>query len=305
MSSSEALLLQEVLANQLDSSAKEVYADWLEERGDERGEFLRVQLALGRPPRDHDERMALHVRDRELRRRISVEWIRQLGYAEAPKPLNQLNIPRELLNLLPQATAVNFMATPLLLRHDELIVAMGEESSAAAQAMEGVTGYRVTLLPVQPEEAVDAARTYYAAIPQGGRYTATQPAPEPVSLESSLPHQLLQTMLREALRQGADVLHLEPLLRAFRIRFQCSGRLSEFDTPPPQIGLNLITELKRLAFLDVEERSFPAEGRFVIILDETPLHLRVNTLPTACGESAVVHLEEPANEEAEVPAERP
>ena len=40
--------IQEILANQDDDTPRLIFADWLEERGDPRGEFIRVQC--GSPP---------------------------------------------------------------------------------------------------------------------------------------------------------------------------------------------------------------------------------------------------------------
>jgi uncharacterized protein (TIGR02996 family) len=53
-----------------------VYADWLEERGDPRGEFIRVQLALARLP-EHEERWAeLAAREQDLLQRHQAKWAR-------------------------------------------------------------------------------------------------------------------------------------------------------------------------------------------------------------------------------------
>jgi uncharacterized protein (TIGR02996 family) len=72
----EDALVRAILENPNDDSLRLVYADWLEERGDGRGEFLRVeaQLATNSHPK-RSERQKLRARLDELRPPISKEWL--------------------------------------------------------------------------------------------------------------------------------------------------------------------------------------------------------------------------------------
>ncbi|WP_197443246.1 ATPase, T2SS/T4P/T4SS family [Lignipirellula cremea] len=291
--SSETALLQAVLAHPLDGDVRCIYADWLEDRGDPRGEFLRVQSALAHPPENYEARVALHIRDRQLRETIELAWIRQLGYADTPTPLVDLQVPRRVIDLLSVLAAVNHQATPLLQRGEELVVALAEPSAGAVRELRQETGCRITTTPVWENEAADAAAAYYAAWPPGGGGAPVVVAAAVETSEalrtSTLASEWLRTLLREALRQGADLISLEPLDRAFRIRFQCQGVWREFDTPPPQIGYNLTAEVKRLANLEVDDSSTPHRGEIEMLLDKRPLRMQVETLPTAGGERVRIH----------------
>jgi uncharacterized protein (TIGR02996 family) len=70
--------LRELLANPEDRQSRQVYADWLEERGDPRGEFLRVEDALAALPKKDQACKKLQTRLQELRAVISPEWLAQL-----------------------------------------------------------------------------------------------------------------------------------------------------------------------------------------------------------------------------------
>jgi uncharacterized protein (TIGR02996 family) len=70
--------LRELLANPQDRQTRQVYADWLEERGDPRGEFLRIEDALAALPKKDPSCKKLQARLRELRAVISPEWLAQL-----------------------------------------------------------------------------------------------------------------------------------------------------------------------------------------------------------------------------------
>jgi uncharacterized protein (TIGR02996 family) len=73
--------LRDLLAKPDDRQTRQVYADWLEERGDPRGEFLRLEDALAALPKKDPSRQKLQTRLRELRAAISPEWLAQLDKA--------------------------------------------------------------------------------------------------------------------------------------------------------------------------------------------------------------------------------
>ncbi|MCG8587364.1 MAG: TIGR02996 domain-containing protein [Pirellulales bacterium] len=64
----------EINANPDDMSVRMVYADWLEERGDPRAEFIEVQCALADMDRSHPERAPMEQIEWHLRKRHEREW---------------------------------------------------------------------------------------------------------------------------------------------------------------------------------------------------------------------------------------
>jgi uncharacterized protein (TIGR02996 family) len=75
----EDRFVQAILADPDDASIRLVYADWLEERGDPRGEFLRLEAALMELPLEDDRWAAMAARFRELRATIDRDWLTALG----------------------------------------------------------------------------------------------------------------------------------------------------------------------------------------------------------------------------------
>src|SRR3712207_2179231 len=68
-------LLDLVCADPDDDGPRLVYADWLDERGAPRGEFVRVQLALARLPATDPRRAELIQREKELLDAHREEWL--------------------------------------------------------------------------------------------------------------------------------------------------------------------------------------------------------------------------------------
>ncbi len=73
--SDDKAFLDAILANPNDDETRLVYADWLEERGDPRAEFLRAETAAARMPEKDRRRAPLEQRMRELRPSLDAEWL--------------------------------------------------------------------------------------------------------------------------------------------------------------------------------------------------------------------------------------
>jgi len=71
----EDRFIQAILADPEDVSIRLVYADWLEERGDPRDEFLRLESALSALPQDDERRGGLETRLQNLRASIDPDWL--------------------------------------------------------------------------------------------------------------------------------------------------------------------------------------------------------------------------------------
>ena len=99
-------------------------------------------------------------------------------------------------------------------------------------------------------------------------------------------------IFREALRERATDIHVEPLENDLRIRYRIDGALQEV-TIPPNIRLlqaSLVSRLKIMAHLDIAERRLPQDGRINLELDGQPIDVRVATIPSVAGESVSLRL---------------
>lgn len=99
-------------------------------------------------------------------------------------------------------------------------------------------------------------------------------------------------IFREALRERATDIHIEPLEKNLRIRYRIDGALQEVTVPPDIRALqaSLISRLKIMAQLDIAERRLPQDGRINLELDGNPVDVRVATIPSVNGESVSLRL---------------
>ncbi|HSI86711.1 MAG: GspE/PulE family protein [Candidatus Methylacidiphilales bacterium] len=99
-------------------------------------------------------------------------------------------------------------------------------------------------------------------------------------------------ILREALRERATDIHVEPLDNDLRIRYRIDGILHEVPVPSriKMLQASVVSRLKIMAHLDIAERRIPQDGRINLELDGLPIDVRVATVPSVSGESISLRL---------------
>jgi len=99
-------------------------------------------------------------------------------------------------------------------------------------------------------------------------------------------------IIREAIRERATDIHVEPQERSLRIRYRIDGMLSEVAVPPKLRLLQsaIITRLKIMAKMDIAEHRLPQDGRINLQSAEGNWDVRVSTVPSVNGESISLRL---------------
>jgi uncharacterized protein (TIGR02996 family) len=83
----EESILRSIQAHPADAAVRLVYADWLEERGDLRGEFIRIQEEMNTLPVYSDRYAELKRRRNELIEQVDAGWRERLGYVPRHRPM--------------------------------------------------------------------------------------------------------------------------------------------------------------------------------------------------------------------------
>lgn len=101
---------------------------------------------------------------------------------------------------------------------------------------------------------------------------------------------LLNNILTQAINDHASDIHFEPFEEEFRIRYRIDGTLYEMIPPPRNLALSVLSRIKVMAKMNIAEKRIPQDGRISLKLNNKPVDLRVSTIPTAFGESAVLRI---------------
>ncbi len=107
--------------------------------------------------------------------------------------------------------------------------------------------------------------------------------------------ELVEELLREAVRRRATDIHVEPEERGVRIRYRVDGMLVPAITLPSDLRATVTARLKILADLDISESRLPQDGRIRMDLEGRTIDLRVSTIPCVHGENVVLRLLDKAN----------
>lgn len=108
--------------------------------------------------------------------------------------------------------------------------------------------------------------------------------------ENSPVAQTVNLLLEYAIRSNASDIHIEPREDYVQIRYRVDGILKEVNRLPRNVSAALISRIKILANLKIDERRVPQDGRFKIKVAGRQFALRVSTLPIADGEKIAMRV---------------
>jgi type IV pilus assembly protein PilB len=101
---------------------------------------------------------------------------------------------------------------------------------------------------------------------------------------------LVNSILGQAVSEGASDIHFEPEDGDMRIRFRVDGVLQESARIPKRMVAGVISRIKIMSELDIAEKRLPQDGRVAVKIEDRRIDLRVTTLPTQAGEGASIRI---------------
>lgn len=101
---------------------------------------------------------------------------------------------------------------------------------------------------------------------------------------------IVSTLLEYAIKSRASDVHIEPQEDRTRVRYRIDGILQERVVLPRKVHEALISRIKILSNLKIDEKRIPQDGRFTFKLKDNVVDLRIASLPTVNGEKIVMRL---------------
>lgn len=102
--------------------------------------------------------------------------------------------------------------------------------------------------------------------------------------------QIVSATLEQAMRLRASDIHIEPQDGDTRVRYRVDGILQERLVLPRRLHDAVVSRIKILGNMKIDEKRIPQDGRFNFKMGEAEVDLRVSTLPTVHGEKIVMRL---------------
>ena len=101
---------------------------------------------------------------------------------------------------------------------------------------------------------------------------------------------IVNTILEYAIKARASDVHIEPQEENVRVRYRIDGILQEKYILPRNVNEAVVSRIKILSGLKIDEKRVPQDGRFFFSNEGVDVDLRVSSLPTTYGEKVVMRL---------------
>ena len=175
------------------------------------------------------------------------------------------------------------MAEPAnVLALDDLKLITGHEVRPAVASSDDIAGLigRMSRLDDAVAEAVDEEEE-----DEGASITDIRE-----SAEDAPVIKLVNSIIAQAVEDGASDIHFEPDGREMRVRFRVDGVLSETTTIPRRMVAGTVSRVKIMADLDISEKRVPQDGRVGLNVEGHTVDIRVVTMPSVHGEGIVMRI---------------
>ena len=106
---------------------------------------------------------------------------------------------------------------------------------------------------------------------------------------------MVNLVIKQAIRQRASDIHMEPTESGVRVRYRIDGILQDILTIPKENQNAVIVRIKIISKLDITMQQVPQDGRFKMRLSGQEIDFRVSLLPTTFGQKVVLRVLDKAN----------
>ena len=240
-------------------------------------------------------------------------WAKSQLYKVPVADLYGLIVDRKVLGLIPKDVAENYNVVAFAKEKDVLKVAIldpgdfkvreavdfiarqkklkVEYYTSPTSALKNILA-QYGGLSVEVEEAVGAAESRFAPIAKGRKVRA-EIGLEEVSKAAPIA-KLVASILRYAVDNEASDVHIEPFAEKTRVRYRIDGILRETAMLPGHLHPSIVSRIKVMANLKLDETRIPQDGRIRIIVAKRKIDLRVSVFPLFEKEKVVMRILDPA-----------
>lgn len=219
--------------------------------------------------------------------------------------LSTAPVATEAIYILPRENAEKLRVYPFALDKTAKVLSLAMSDPLNLSAIEFIekkTGYRVKAFAAEPEKIDESINSRYLS-------SLSQQVTEAVKevsgdkdigklaeiqktgfIREEKVAEIVTHVLDFAIRGRASDIHIEPQEKQTRVRYRIDGILQEKLTVPKALHDALVSRIKILSGMKIDEKRVPQDGRFNFTGAGEIIDLRVSSLPTTWGEKIVMRL---------------
>ncbi len=214
--------------------------------------------------------------------------------------LDNVEMDQAVLTLLPLEVAERSMVVPLGENNGQLVVAMLDVANIqAVDYLATLTGKPVRAMMTSNDGIQSVLKQYrgdFTGVARAVKVTNKEVAQAKASsnvktiTQDSPISKALTSILEFAVKSKASDVHIEPLENSLIIRCRIDGVLRKVMELPKAIEPALVSRIKILANLKIDEHRIPQDGQFAVMVSDREVDLRIAISPVVWGEQVVIRL---------------
>lgn len=220
--------------------------------------------------------------------------------------LEDTSFSPEALNLVPRAVVDRFQLIPFSYDATDRVLSVAMSNPIDLDALQFVrekTGLVVKAYAAAPSEVAKAIEVQYRqelvgqvgeAIKETEAMTEKTRTVDSSKISEIIKEapiaKIVSTILEYAVTSRASDVHIEPLDNRMRVRYRIDGILYDRLSLPKTVQEAVISRIKILSEMKIDEHRSPQDGRFNFKIGKEEVDLRISVLPTVHGEKIVMRL---------------
>jgi type IV pilus assembly protein PilB len=216
--------------------------------------------------------------------------------------LEKIPIDSQAVGLISESITRRYQIIPYRFDPKESAIYIGTEepsNTSIVDFLEKKTGKKIILTLADKEQIVKMLDLSYSqGLSPEVRDALKEYTPEEdsetqinnVQLQQAPIAKIVSTILDFSVKGRASDIHIEPEETRTKVRYRIDGILQEKLSLPKTIHEALVSRIKILSEMKIDEKRIPQDGRFTFKSKNDEVDLRVSTLPTVFGEKVVMRL---------------
>jgi len=221
--------------------------------------------------------------------------------------LSKVTVEKKLLAMIPENISRRYKAVPVTEKEEKVVVAMVDpEDIETKEIFKKLLGKDIEIVLATEDDINHVLSQYQGLESEVSSAIATvedeaektddnkkkdsKQAKAEAASDDAPASKIVGSLMKRAIRDKASDVHIEPTDAKVEVRFRLDGVLRQKVTLPKDIQAAVVSRIKILSNMKIDEQRVPQDGRFNMLVDGRRVDFRVSTMPVANGEKVVMRI---------------
>ena len=220
--------------------------------------------------------------------------------------LTRYRLDPRLKSLIPEKIARQHNVVPISSVAENLTIATSDPLNVSVfDDLNNMTGKKIDIVLASDSQILKTLDQFYVSTAEsiakvkenisGAQLDIVKEHDGPMNYDTESGEQapiirMVNLIIKEAIRQRASDIHLEPSEQGMRVRYRIDGILQDIMTVPTESQRAVIVRIKIMAHIDIISFQTPQDGRFKMRMPGGEIDFRVSLLPTTHGQKIVMRV---------------